>query len=419
MHRVILLIVICLSVSGQVATAAVSDQEFAQLRADFAALAARLNALEAENAELREATESMVTEAAVAEQQVAVVAKPSDAETWADRIKIKGDFRYRYQNEDFETASDERNRQRIRARPAIIAKIPGNVELGFGMATGSDDPVSTNQTLGGGGSSKDIKLDLAYFDWEGLEGLHLRGGKFKNPLRRAGGHELLWDGDWRPEGFTVLYDKGRFFGSVLGTWAESDSRRDDEFSYGLQGGVRAELGGATFTIGGGYYDIDAAGRECFFDADDCAGNSTNPDGTYRFDFQEIEAFAEAEFELGGFPSAAFLNYVQNTDADAFDTGWAAGVTFGKAKKAGSWQVGYTYQDLEADAVLGVLTNSDFAGGGTDAEGHVLKGAYSLTDRVKLKLAYFLTERKDSNGVENGGVAYDADTLQLDLEFKYD
>ena len=419
MHRVICLIVICLSLSGQVAMAAVSDQEFAQLRADFAALAARLNALEAENAELRDVTESMVTEAAVAEQQVAVVAAPSDAETWADRIKIKGDFRYRYQNEDVEIAGNERNRQRIRARPAIVAKIPGNVELGFGMATGSDDPVSANQTLGGGGSSKDIKLDLAYFDWEGLEGLHLRGGKFKNPLRRAGGHSMLWDGDWRPEGFTVVYDKGRLFGAVLGTWAESDSRRDDEFSYGLQGGVRAEFGDAKFTIGGGYYDVDTAGRECFFDSDECAGNSTNPDGTYRFDFQEIEAFAEAEFELAGFPSAAFLNYVQNTDADQFDTGWAAGFTFGKAKKAGSWQVGYTYQDLEADAVLGLLTDSDFAGGGTDAEGHVLKGAYSLTDRVKLKLTYFLTERQDSNGVENGGVAYDADTLQLDLEFKYD
>jgi hypothetical protein len=46
----------------------------------------------------------------------------------------------------------------------------------------------------------------------------------------------------------------------------------------------------------------------------------------------------------------------------------------------------------------------------------------LTDRTNFTLRYFRTERKDSNGVENGSSAtsnpFDVNTLQLDLNFKY-
>ena len=72
-------------------------------------------------------------------------------------------------------------------------------------------------------------------------------------------------------------------------------------------------------------------------------------------------------------------------------------------------------------MLGLLTDSDFAGGGTDSKGCVLRGKYMLTDRTNLALAYFRTERKDSNGVENGSSLtsnpYDVNTLQLDVQFK--
>ena len=66
--------------------------------------------------------------------------------------------------------------------PALVAKITDTREVGFGMATGGDDPVSTNQTLGGGGSTKDVRLDLAYATWTGLENTALTAGKFANPI---------------------------------------------------------------------------------------------------------------------------------------------------------------------------------------------------------------------------------------------
>ncbi len=401
---------------AQVSTPALAE-EVAELRSDFAALAARFEELAAENAELRAAQEKN-------QVQAVEIHDAQESLSWAERIQVKGDLRYRYQNGDVDGTlssggqGSTRNRQRIRARPTIIAKLPSNIEVGFGLATGSDDPVSTNQTLGNGGSTKGINLDLAYFEWQALEGLYLAGGKFKNALLRVGGNALLWDGDWRPEGVQLRYDTGgMFFANALGTWLESDSRNADEFAYGGQAGLRWSGDAVNFTVGAGYYDIDAAGRECFYDSGDCFGNTVNPDGTYTFDFQEFEVFTEVGFELFGLPAAFFADLVQNTDAKALDTAYAFGLKLGKAKKQGGWEVGYVYQDLEADAVLGLLTDSDFSGGGTDSEGHKLSLKYATTDRTSVKLTYFATEHQDSQGFVNNFQPYDVDTLQLDFGLK--
>jgi len=91
----------------------------------------------------------------------------------------KGDFRYRYETFDIEGKPD-RDRNRIRARAALIADVTPAMQVGLGLASGGDDPVSSNQTLGGGGSTKDLRIDLAYFDYTGLKDSHIVGGKFSN-----------------------------------------------------------------------------------------------------------------------------------------------------------------------------------------------------------------------------------------------
>jgi hypothetical protein len=104
-----------------------------------------------------------------------------------------------------------------------------------------------------------------------------------------------------------------------------------------------------------------------------------------------------------------------------DEAKAIGFSYGNGKTAKEWQLKLIYQDLDADSILGLLTDSDFGGGGTDSKGYFLRGKYMLTDSTNLALAYFRTERKDSNGVENGSLLtsdpYDVDTLQLDVQFK--
>jgi len=426
MKRLIALAMAGMLVSSP-AIAQVDQEELNLLREQVRLLTERLEALEASNqdqatelADIGKAVSNSSTYPADEQTLDALVDEQVDArldEMWTSRIKWKGDFRYRYENFDVE-GKDDRNRSRIRARAGLEARISDDMKVGLGMASGGDDPVSTNQTLGGGGSTKGLQLDLAYFQYTGWNNFEVVGGKFKNLLHRAGKNGLLWDGDWNPEGTGIRYDNGTFFASGLGTWLESDSRNfNDEFSYGVQAGVKMPLGdNMKFTAGVGYFKFDAAGKGSFYgDDDDFFGNSFNPvTNTYIYDYHEIEAFAELSFDLAGQPVTIFGDYVVNTDADEDDSAYALGFTYGKASGPGTWDFGLVYQELEADAVFGLLTDSDFGGGGTNADGFIVKGKYAFHKKWSANLTYFINETDI-----NTNNPQDFNRLQMDLSFKYD
>ncbi len=401
-----------LSVYAPAALAVVTDDQVQQLLE-------RIEAQDKRIAELEKAAQTPAASGAgtaVAAVPGDVPAKPA-ASAWADKVALQGDFRYRYENIDQETATSDRNRQRIRARAAIVAKPQDNLEVGFGLTTSENgDPISDNQTLGSGGSSKDVFIELAYFNWTALPGLNVMGGKFKNILYRPAKTALLWDSDWNPEGLAATYTKGPFFGSVLGTWLDSDSNSSEEFTYGAQVGASIPLGETVNLKGGvGYFNFNTAGKGTFYGAETAFfDNSFDPlTNQYLFDYEELEAFAEVGFNVAGIPASVFAEYVNNMDADEFDTGWTAGVAVGAAKAKGTWEASYAYQDLEADAVFGALTDSDFGGGGTDNEGHVVRGAYALSDKSNVAFSYFMNTIDQNTGTEQ-----DYDRLQLDVNFKY-
>jgi hypothetical protein len=418
--RVFASAIIVASVAGPV-NATVSDQQFADLRAQFSALADRLNSLEAENTKLRQQNQGTIREVNIGKQQLASLQASDASSDWTDTIKLKGDFRYRYENID-EQGKDERDRNRIRARAALIAQLPDDIEVGLGVASGGDDPVSTNQTLGGGGSTKDIRLNLAYANWRAMEGLNLIGGKYKNIWYRPQKSGLIFDGDFNPEGVAVVYKKDWFFANLGGTWLESDTKNsNDSYSWGGQLGYKGNIAGARVTAGGGYYNFDTQGKQSFFgDDDDFFGNSfdcANPDDmsscVYALDYNIIQAFVDVSMNVGDMPVSLFADYVVNDDADDDDTGYALGLKLGKASSAGSWQAAYTYQDLEADAVLGLITDSDFGGGGTDVKGHKFQGAYAINKKWVVSFTYFLNEIG-----ENVDDKHDYDRLMIDTQFKY-
>ena len=128
----------------------------------------------------------------------------------------------------------------------------------------------------------------------------------------------------------------------------------------------------------------------------------------------MQAFAEYKFKLGGKSVAIFGDYAHNTKADENDTGYLFGVKYGSAKAKGQWDVAWFYEKLEADAVLVLLTDSDFGGGGTDAKGNVFQGTYAFHERWNFKATYFLNQ----NNLASGN-ARDFDRLQLDMNFKFD
>ncbi len=419
-----------LASSGGVQAQSVED-EIALLRKQLEALTSRLDQLEAsnealqqENAELMAANQSDAEELKViAEDARASAARAEeavDSVSWADSLRWSGDFRYRYENIGVE-GRDDRSRSRIRARAALVADLSDDLEVGIGLASGSQDPVSSNQTLGGGGSSKDLKLDLAYFKWSGLKNTQILGGKFKNQLAPVGKNSLLWDSDWRPEGTSIVWDNGTFFANGVGTWLESDSRAGNNFAWIAEAGFRLALGeNGKFRAGVGAHSFDTRGRASVFGDDDFFGNSfvtvgegQNAMSVYRYNYEGIQAFAELGFKLFELPATAYADFVQNRDADEFDTGYIVGMKLGSAKDKGSWDLGVAYEDLEADAALGLLVDSDFGGGGTDARGWIFNGTYAIRKNLNTKFTYFLNEVDGNLGQEK-----DFDRLMLDLNFKF-
>jgi hypothetical protein len=405
MNRIIALAVVASTVFSPAAFADVSDEEFAALREQLAAISTRLDVLAAENAELRAAQNQ--ADAATTEVKDTVSETSVASASWADRVRLDGDFRYRFESIDV-GGSDVRRRHRIRARTNIEAEVSDSIDVGFGLATGGDDPVSTNQTLGGGGSSKPVALNLAYAEWKASDGLRLIGGKFKNPLTRVGGQGLTWDGDWTPEGLALKYQRDWFFVNAIGTYIEGDSKKsNDNFTWGGQIGASAYFGNVKLMGGVGYYSIPTKGSTTNFgdpsDPADFFGNTaveasgaacgTTTDTTcvFLYDYQLTQAFAEASFDIGDWPALVFFDYVENSDPSDNNTGWTLGTKLGRVRDRGDMQFTYYYANKEADATLGMLTDSDFGGGGTDNKGHWMQFDYGVSKSWTIGAQYFVNE----------------------------
>jgi len=354
-----------------------------------------------------------------------VVASAKPAKTWADSIQWSGDVRYRYENIDDDRRADERNRNRIRARIGLTAQITDDVKAGVALASGSDDPVSSNQTLGGASSSKGINLDQGWVDWKFAPNTHLIAGKTKNLYYAPAKSGLVWDGDLRPEGVNVKYDNGTIWAVASYHFLNSDDGSsgtgDIEEMFGGQVGYNGTINdNTTFIVGAGYYYIPVEGSlnaNQMIDSDNSKngfGNSLVGD-MYAMDYKVAEVFAEVNTKLAGVPATFFADFVQNTESDADeDTGYAVGFKLGKAKGRGDIEFGYMYEDLEADAVYAAFTDSDFGGGGTDVKGHKLSAAIGLSKNTKLGITYFDNEYGDFTR----GEEFDYDRVQVDLATKF-
>jgi hypothetical protein len=399
------------------ARAQVPEAEWEQFKAQFAAMSERVNSLEAENKDLRAATVSTikVEDIEATNAEVAALKKQNTSTSWAETVKWKGDFRYRYEEID-EDGKDGRDRNRIRARAALIAKPTDTTEVGLGLATGGDDPVSTNQTLGGGGSTKDVRLDLGYLKWTGVENTYVTAGKFKNPYYVEQKSSLIWDGDFRPEGLAAGWSGETFFANASYNFIESDSKNDDDGIWGAQVGANFSLfDGMQLTAAAKYLDIPTKDREAIYDGDFFGNSSVIKNGAevYEYDYNIYNLSLGLSFNLFDMPFTIYGDYIENDDADDMETGYLAGVKLGKAMANGSGQLQYQFEDLEANATLGLITDSDFMGGGTDGEGHKFSAKYAIDKKWYVGATYF-----DGNtGVDLGDDA-DYTRLMIDTGFKY-
>jgi hypothetical protein len=336
----------------------------------------------------------------------------SEAADDSTSISLSGDFRYRYEQIDVSDEDDNsRSRHRIRARFGLKAKIADEARVFFQIASGSGDLVSSNQTLSGSFSSKNIVLDLAYAEYQPhalRKRVTLIAGKSKLPFFRPGGTELLWDSDLRPEGLSVFLDLGsdKVDLKVLGGYYILEERQNDANS-NLQAGqvvgtISAFPSLSSLKAGVGYFRFTEIQHRTPFFRDDFAGNSSYADTTlpadpldpptvtlrHQHEYREIELFFEAGTSWNERPILLMADYVVNTEPDMDDTGWLLGLKLGRVLGRGTWALRYNYRRLEKDAVYGTFTDSNFGGGGTDGKGHEMGVSYGPFKNSKITLSYF-------------------------------
>lgn len=344
------------------------------------------------------------------------IKEPSSS--WADKVKLKGDVRFRYQTEDKDSSDVSRDRYRVRARAGIYANPDENWEAAIGFATGGSDPRSTNSTLDSQFSSLGVVVDYAYAKYSPNKTFSIMGGKIKNPI--WGTKDLLWDGDINPEGIAAeinynINDNVKLF-VTPGYFMldEYKSSEDDPAMIFLQPGIDWKINDTVgLKFAAAYYDFtNIAGND--FSEFSGGGNSTDEYDLWLYDYKATTLDVDLGFKL----KADFLDYVNvfgqyvNSDADNDNTGYLYGFKIGdkSLNTLKSWEFKVNYRHLEKDAWLDFLPDSDFYGGATGVEGMEAELKLGLTKHVSFALDYYSADPIDGDNTQ--------DIIQADFVVKF-
>ena len=337
---------------------------------------------------------------------------------WSQVITLNGDFRLRNQWEE-KDGSDPRVRQRIRFRLKGEAQVAQGFRVGFGLATGGNDPRSTNQTLENMFETKGVQLDHAYGMYTAPKCLTLIGGKFANKLSIWKPTDLLWDSDITLEGGAAML-KHKTFYLNCGVYVLDEKKSDgDPKLFVFQPGYKTAIGEKI--------DLQAAFSHYKFDGlkglapdhtkltnssviDTATGKVT---GQLIYDYTPLGFSANLGVKNLVFPYVAvFTEYYQNPDPSDDNSAYTFGFSFGakKVKSKKQWQVKYLYRHLEKDAWPDFLPDSDSYGGCTAIRGHELILNYGLSKNVYLALDYY--------NIEDIASKNSLHLFQTDLNFKF-
>jgi hypothetical protein len=265
-------------------------------------------------------------------------ASPGKYPEWAQRIRFYGDVRARYHGSFFPTGNDphltnfnaintgspydvsntnnawppsyntdqNRNQVRLRARLGMDADLTNGLAAGLRIATGeSNSPVSTNQTLGAGGSNfskYSIWLDRAFLKYQlPTQDVVAQVGRFDNPFWSP--TDLVW---YRELGFdgvavqakqevlpdiTVFGVAGAFpifntdFNAGINNVSSESAKfpSHDKWLYGAQGGFAMRFDPVSeFRFGLAYYDFEnvqgQASQPCIIvtSSDGCSSDLSRP-----------------------------------------------------------------------------------------------------------------------------------------------
>lgn len=413
---------------------------------------------------------------------------------WVERVKIKGDMRLRLQSDlfaddnpaqtyvnfselnrvggfgksdyPFLNTTEDRHRERLRLRLGLDAKINDKLLLGTRLATGnSNDPVSTNQTLGTSARPYSVLLEQAYlrynYEYDDYNRLSLWGGRMPNPWVST---DLVWDSDLNFEGVAANYRFSFGASDAYADMANSDlplfitlgafPLQEVELSTHDKWLVGAQLGGqwlannqSAFTVALAYYDYrNLVGERNTLDSKltDFTAPEFMQKGNTLFDirndtdvatdrwalasdYNEINLILRAD--LANFAPVHVVltgDYVMNEGFQESDVSALTGFTeiartkgyqlqlavgWPQITKADDWRITAAFKHLERDAVVDAYTDSDFHLGGTDAEGWIMGFEYGVMNNTALNFRWLSADAID-------GPPLGVDVVQFDINTKF-
>jgi hypothetical protein len=340
---------------------------------------------------------------------------------WAARTVVSGDVRVRNENISIQHRDPERaqDRQRYRARVAVVSQITEEVEAGVRVASGNlNDPRSTNQDMNDYFIKKQLWLDRAYVSYHPTEvpGLNVIGGKMAQPWVNE--DEMIWDSDINPEGVASQYSHAlgpvKLFGST-GAFTLKDNVNGEgrEFTNDLRM-ISAQLG-SKFAVAEGY-DVTLGGSLYHFHLDGDAPTvppaliGLSAVGNTTTQFQLWEGFGQLDISDFALPLAFYGQYVKNVNANGpqsdEDKGWLLGV------KSKIWNIGlnYNYRNVQRNAVVGAFTDSDFAAGYTGSRGSKIQVSYPIAKNFVFQTTY-MHAQSNAASTQAGS---DVDTWLIDF-----
>jgi len=386
---------------------------------------------------------------------------------WATKFRFSGDIRLRYQGDYFGSDNAEmldptnptqllnttidRSRLELRVRLNTLVQVTDQVDAGVTIATGTiSDPVSTNTTLGDYLNKETIVLDQAWMRYKPMPELSIWGGRMPNPWYST---DLVWDSNVNFEGVALQFDSqlGRTLRSFLTIGAfpiqEVALSAHDKWLYGAQTGLNLKAADILSTKLGVayYYYTNIVGKannpnypgltnwtapefqqkgNTLFDIDPSsnyllalASDYHELDLTTTFDFtafDPIHVTLTGDYVKNlGFNKKEVATRTGNPDPAEYITGYqiSLGVGYQDVADFGQWRCSIARKYLGADAVLDAFTDSNFHGGGTNAQGYILGAQLGLARNVWCSLQWYSAD-------EISGPKLAQDTLQVDINVKF-
>ena len=333
-----------------------------------------------------------------------------------DKVDFYGDYRVRHQ-EVHRDDKDNSYKQRYRIRMGLSYDLTDNLTIEAQTSSGKGNPTSGNVDFSDGLDIDKFKVDILDLEYK-FDKSWIRAGKSKHYIYRPMKTQLIWDNDIRPEGLSYGYKNGDRF--TAGIWKvhrlelEEDPNSDDIYMFAGQYIHEMKYTeDTTFNLGGGFYHYDGVkGNTAPYEKGPLGNSYTN--GTYDHDYSIVELTAEVQFkEVWGKPFKMATIFAYNASVSNYNFAYDLSMQWGSAKKNNlDWQLGYTYRNIEKDAVYGAHNDSDFINGGTDGRGHIFTGKIKLNPNLDSAFHYQWTDRLISTEATH------YDRLMVDLILKF-